>query len=153
MRSQHFKATIYKVGINPCVEVPKRVSTALAKKGNIPVVGRLNGFPIRATLVSLGNGRHRLYINGEMRKGANVDTGDRIHVAVQLDTQPRTVPVPGELARALEKNRRAKAAYERLPPSKRKEFLLYLNWLKRPETRKRIVEKIIAKLLDNGSER
>ncbi len=153
MRSQEFRATVYKVGINPCVAVPEKVSVAFAKKGYVPVAGRLNGFPIRATLVPLGNGRHRLYLNGEMRKGADVDRGDRVQIALKLDPQPRTVPVPAEFVRALEKNRRAKAADEGLAPSKWKEFLLYLNWLKRPETRKRIVEKIIAKLLDNRSER
>jgi uncharacterized protein YdeI (YjbR/CyaY-like superfamily) len=48
---------------------------------------------------------------------------------------------------ALQKNRKAKTAFERLTPSRQKEILTYLNWLKRPETLKRNVEKIVAYLL------
>jgi len=80
--SQRFTATIFKVGINPCVDVPAGVSTALGKKGYIPVRVQLNGYSFRAGLVSLGQGRHRLYINGVMRKQASVDLGDQINVTL-----------------------------------------------------------------------
>lgn len=37
-----FTATIYKVGINPCVDVPLRITTKMtATKGYIPVKGKL----------------------------------------------------------------------------------------------------------------
>jgi hypothetical protein len=65
---QRFSAKISKVVINPCVDVPESVSVFFGKRGNVPVVGTLNGYPIRTTLVPVGRGRHRLYINGEMRK-------------------------------------------------------------------------------------
>jgi len=73
---QQFTATIYKVGINPLVDVPAEVSRAFGIRGYVPVRGRLNGAPIRATLVPSGGGRHRLYINGDMRKQAGVESGD-----------------------------------------------------------------------------
>jgi len=57
-----FTARIYKQGINPCVDVPPEVSTALGERGPIPVQGRLNGYPIRATLMPKGEGLYRLYI-------------------------------------------------------------------------------------------
>jgi hypothetical protein len=145
--SCEFSATIYKVGVNPYVEVPENVSKCLKKTGYIPVTGTLNGFPIRATLVPVGNGRHRLYINTEMRKKANVTVGDLIHVALVLDTEPREVPMPTAFAAALESNEKAKAAFEKLPPSHQKEILAYLNYLKKPETLKRNIEKVIKSLL------
>jgi hypothetical protein len=37
-----FSATIDKLGINPCVQVPAQVSRAIAEKGAIPVSGSLN---------------------------------------------------------------------------------------------------------------
>jgi len=146
-KSQAFSAAIYKVGINPCIEVPGRVSAFFERRGNVPVAGTLNGVPIRATLVPVGTGRHRLYINGEMRKQANVDVGDRIHVILRLDTKPRVVPMPIELREALRQNREAKTAFEKLRPSHQKEILTYLNWLRKPDSLKRNIDKVIAFLL------
>ncbi|NIS81617.1 MAG: DUF1905 domain-containing protein, partial [Anaerolineales bacterium] len=72
MEAEEFFAQIYKLGINPCVDVPTRVSEAFGVRGNVPVVGTLNDVEIRSTLVPIGGGRHRLYINTDMRKRANV---------------------------------------------------------------------------------
>jgi hypothetical protein len=144
---QRFSARIYKLGINPCVDVPSRVSEAFGKRGYVPVKGTLNGHSIHATLTPKGGGRHRLYINGDMRTRAGVDVGDRVDIGLSIDPQPRKVLMPEELARALKQNRRAKAAFGRLPPSRQKEILTYLNWLKRPDTLKRNIEKVVAILI------
>jgi Domain of unknown function (DUF1905)/Bacteriocin-protection, YdeI or OmpD-Associated len=145
--SQRFSAIILKVGINPCIDVPARVSKALGKRGYIPVRGTLDGHPFRAGLVSLGAGRHRLFINGQMRKDADVNVGDRITLILEHDTKPRRMPAPKELVEALNANPRAKTAWDSIVPSKRKEILSYFNWLKSPGTLERNVRKLIAKLL------
>jgi len=146
---KRFSATIFKHGINPCVDVPQEVSQAFGIRGNIPVLGTLNGQPFRATLVPLGGGHHRLYINGEMRKAARVDTGDEVTITVDLDPQPqaRAPAIPPALTQALESNPEAKAAFEALTPSRRKEILAYLNYLKRPDSVQRNVDKVIALLM------
>jgi hypothetical protein len=141
-----FSATIRKVGINPYVDVPKNASTFFGRRGNVPVHGLLNRVAIRATLVPVGGGRHRLYVNGDMRKKANVKVGDRIQLALKLDTQSRRVPIPEELASALRQNKLAKAAFERLPPSRQKEILTYLNYLKKPKSLKRNIDKVLKTL-------
>jgi hypothetical protein len=79
---QQFSAQIYKLGINPCVDVPKNISQAFGKRGYIPVRGTLNGHSIRATLVPKGDGQHRLFINTEMWKQASVDVGDQVQLAI-----------------------------------------------------------------------
>jgi len=144
--AQQFASRIYKLGINPCVDVPKRVSDAFGKKGRVPVAGTLNGHPICATLVPVRGGRHRLFINGDMRKRADVDVGDQIGILLNMDSQPRVVPMPEEFARALRKDKRAKATFDGLPPSRQKEILVYLNWVKRPETLRRNIQKTILQL-------
>jgi len=145
--SCEFSAKIFKVGVNPYVEVPENVSRCLKKTGYIPVTGTINDFPIQATLVPVRNGRHRLYINGEMRKKANVAVGDLIRLVLALGTKPREVPMPAAFAAALESNEKAKAAFEKLPPSHQKEIISYLNFLKKPETLERNIEKVIKALL------
>jgi hypothetical protein len=147
--SQRFRAEIFRVGINPCVDVPQEVSAALGRKRYIPVVGTLNGAPFRSGLVSLGGGRHRLFIDTEMRRDAGVDVGDRAEMVLEYDPEPRIEPAPEQLTRSLEANPAAREAWEGLTPSRRKEILRYLNSLKRPESLHRNVEKVIQELLDH----
>jgi hypothetical protein len=148
--SQRFASTIFKVGINPCVDVPAQVSAALGRKGYIPVECRINGHAFRAGLVSLGGGRHRLFINGQMRSEAGVNVGDEIEVELSYDPKPRNLPVPEELSRALRASSVASEAWERLTPSRRKEILSYLNSLKRPQTLERNVQRTIRGLLSGN---
>ncbi len=145
--SERFSATIFKAGINPCVDVPPAVSAALAKKGYIPVACRINGHPFRTGLVPLRGARHRLFINGQMRRRAAVDVGDEVDVVLWYDPSPRTEPVPEQLARALAAHATAREAWQQVSPSRRKEILRYLNALKRPDSVARNVERLLARLL------
>ena len=56
--------------------------------------------------------------------------------------------MPRELVEALESNEKARTAFERLPPSHQKEILDYLNFLKKPESLERNIEKVIRSLLE-----
>jgi len=139
-----FSAVIGKIGINPYVSVPERVTTRLKKRSYIPVSGSLNGIPIRSTLVPVKGGQHRLYVNGEMRKKAKVDVGDEICLSLIFDEEKREIKMPEEFTLALQKNEKAKTAFEQLPPSRQKEILAYLNFLKKPESLKRNIDKVIT---------
>jgi hypothetical protein len=148
---QRFEAVVYKLGINPCVDIPEEVSEAFGIRGYVPVKGSLNGHAVRANLVPKGGGRHRLYLNGEMRARANVGVGDRVELVLEHDPLPRPdIPVPEALARAFEENPAAKNAFHSLTPSRQKEILSYLNYLKRPDSIQRNVDKVIQMLMDKG---
>ena len=54
--------------------------------------------------------------------------------------------MPPAFAAALSKDRRAKAAFEALAPSRRKELLRYLGFLKREESLKRNIGKMLKYL-------
>lgn len=135
--------------INPCVVVPARIVTALKeesrKNQSIPVSGTLQGRPFKANLVRY-RGAWRLYLNGPMRKAADADVDDRVMVVLTFDPKPRTLRVPPTFAKALAANRKAKAAFDALAPSRRKEILRYLGNLKREETLMRNVEKAVRSL-------
>lgn len=146
LMAQQFSAKVYKVGINPCVEVPLRVSQALAKRGYVPVEGALNGEPIRATLVPTSGGHHRLYLNMDMRKRAGVDVGDRVKIELVIDTKPRDLAVPVDLENALKREKGALQAFRDLTPSRRKEIIVYLLSLKSAETRKKQIKRVVDSL-------
>jgi hypothetical protein len=135
--------------INPCVLVPARIVAALkAESGrnqSIPVRATLRGKPFAANLVRY-RGAWRLYLNGVVRKAADAEPGDRVAVTLTFDPKPRTQPVPPAFVKALAANRKAKAAFDALAPSRRKELLRYLGNLKREASLLRNVERMLRYL-------
>jgi len=145
--TQLFSATVWKIDINPYVKVPDRIVRKLhqdAKKetGPIPVTGKLQGKAFLATVVRF-RGMWRLYLNTSMRPAASVEVGDKVTVGVRLDQTPRTEPSPRKFTLALSQNKKAKEAFQKLVPYRRKEILRYLNNLKQPETLERNIGKVI----------
>ncbi len=136
--------------INPCIVVPARIIAALKKESgknqSIPVRASLQGKPFKANLVRY-RGAWRLYFNGTIRKAADAQPGDRVTVTLVFDPRPRTVPVPAAFAKALVVNPKAKAAFEALAPSRRKELLRYLSNLKREESLMRNVSRTLRHLM------
>lgn len=61
------------------------------------------------------------------------------------------LPVPADLAKALAKNKQAKAAFEAFPPSHRREYIEWLLEAKREETRAARLETAIAAIAEGKS--
>lgn len=150
-----FSAKILKIGINPYVLLPAEVLNTLfdqsgKDKGPIPVRGTLNGKEFTQTLVKF-SGKWRLYLNTPMRQAAGIDVGDTADVKIEFDPGPRLTPMHPKLLHALSQNKKAKAAFEKLVPSRQKEITRYLNFLKTEESVVRNIEKVIRHL--SGKER
>lgn len=151
-RAIRFSATIYKLGINPVVDPPQEILAKLFEragrsKGPIPVHGTLNGAEFIQTLVKY-SGVWRLYINAGMLRDSGAEVGDKVSIEIDFDPRPREVRMPDELAVALRKDTAAKAAFDRLTPSRRKEILRYLGSLRSTETIEKNVKRVIAQLHD-----
>jgi uncharacterized protein YdeI (YjbR/CyaY-like superfamily) len=58
---------------------------------------------------------------------------------------------PADFARALDADPVARAAYDRLPYSRRREHVLAVESAKKPETRRRRIEQAVATLRDRQS--
>ena len=143
-----FEAKIYKVGINPCVKVPFAITDKMKPlKGYIPVKGKISKHPFGQTLVPIKNAEYRLYVNGPMLKGSNTKTGDTVKFIIEEDFESRVKPVP--MHPLLEKQLREHklmAAFKQLIPSRQKEILKYLYYLKTDKARVKNIEKVIASL-------
>ena len=61
---------------------------------------------------------------------------------------PAPVEVPADMRRALAVTPAARAAFEKMPPSHRREVMGYIDEAKRPETRARRIEKTLRWLED-----
>jgi hypothetical protein len=106
----------------------------------------VNGKPFTQTLVKY-QGAWRLYINGIMRAAAGVDVGDTTHISLDFDPTPRTEALHPKLVDALDRNKAAKTAFEKLTPSRQKEILRYLNSMKTEESLERNIERVLKHLL------
>jgi len=107
-----------------------------------PVVAIVNGYTWRTTVTRMG-GEFLLGLNREVREGAGVDSGDEVHVVLALDVEPREVEVPEALAAALRSDKKAKATFDRLAFTHRKEYARWIADAKRDETRDRRVQQAI----------
>jgi hypothetical protein len=116
----------------------------------LKAIGRLSpGGWFRSTLVPLRSEPTRLYLDRWMRDSAELEVGEWAQNTLKLDLDPRELPVPDPLRQALDQNRKAKEAWEALAPSRRREILSYLNFLKTPEALERNVRKTIDDLVSN----
>ncbi|NDF09687.1 MAG: hypothetical protein EB058_13485 [Proteobacteria bacterium] len=70
-----------------------------------------------------------------------------MHVTVTLDLAPREADVPDALATAIDAEAGARAAWEALSPSMRREFAQWIADAKRPETRDARLSKAIPMIL------
>lgn len=146
-KAVRFSAVITARGIDAYVRVPAATSATFGVRGHVPVVGTMNGTPIRVTLVPKGGGRHELFVNLTMLAAAKARRGQRATFVLRRDAGSRMPPMIPAFAAALRKNARATAEWKALTPSKKKEILRYLHFLKTPETLARNVKKVIARHL------
>lgn len=146
-----FKAVIDIIGVNPFVYVPAAILNSLFEqagkdKSPIPVCGTIDGYEYIQTLVKF-RGEWRLYINGPMLKVSKKDVGESVTISITYDSRERVISVPVQLALALKNNKQANNVFKTLPPSRQKEIIRYISFLKTEESVTKNVEKAINYLL------
>ncbi len=132
------------------LEVPKDVIESIGGGQRPPVTIAINGHSWRSR-IAIMRGRYLIGLSRANRQAAGVATGDEIDVDVELDTEPRVVTEPVDLARALDADPGARAAYDRLPQGRRREYVRTIESAKRTDTRQRRVDKVLEALRDPGS--
>lgn len=126
-------------------EVPVTVVEGLGAGKRPAVQVTINGFTYRSTVASMG-GRFMVGVSAENRAGARVAGGDVLDVDLELDTAPREVTVPKDLAAALEKDTKARKTFEALSNSNKGWHVQSIEGAKTDETRQRRIAKSVAAL-------
>jgi bacteriocin resistance YdeI/OmpD-like protein/uncharacterized protein DUF1905 len=126
------------------VEVPFDAKAAFGQ-ARAPVRGSVNGTPLRTRLAVYG-GQSYLGLRAEIRSATGIGVGDRVDVVLELDDEPREVEVPAALAQALASDAEARAAFDALAFTHRREYSEWIASAKRDETRERRVAKALAML-------
>jgi uncharacterized protein YdeI (YjbR/CyaY-like superfamily) len=105
----------------------------------------LNGHSYRSTIAGMG-GRPMISLSAENRAAAGVAGGDEVEVDLALDTAPRDVAVPTDLAAALDADPAARRTFGRLSYSNKSWHVLQIEGAKTDETRQRRIAKSVAAL-------
>ena len=110
-----------------------------------PVRVTVNGHTFPGRLARM-RGENMIGLSRAVREACGVEIGDEADVVIALDDAPREVEVPEALATALAGDDAARAAYEALAFTHRKEFARWVAEAKRPETRDRRVAETLTML-------
>ncbi len=139
-----FKATLLQAkDMNATgIVVPDAIVEKLGAGKKPKVRATLNGYTYRSTIAVMG-GKFMLPLAKEHRDAAGVQGGDKVEVTLELDTAPREVEVPKDLAAAL-KTAGLSKAFAALAYTHRKEHVRAIVEAKAPETRQRRTAKAIA---------
>jgi hypothetical protein len=140
-----FETTMSLSGNNTGIEVPPELIDDLGAGKKPPVIVTVNGYEYRSTVAVMG-GRYLIPFSSDKRAATGIRGGDPIVVDLELDTAPRTVEVPEDLAAALDAAPGAREAWERLAPSHRKAHVTAVESAKSAETRQRRIAKAIEML-------
>lgn len=133
------------VGRNTGIPVPPDVLDELGGGKRPGVSVGVNGYRYDSTVGSMG-GRFLIPFSAQHRARSGIAGGDALEVELTLESGPREVPVPEDLAAALDAAG-AQAAFDALAPSHRKAHVTSVESAKAPETRQRRVEAVVAKVL------
>jgi Bacteriocin-protection, YdeI or OmpD-Associated/Domain of unknown function (DUF1905) len=111
----------------------------------VPVVATFDGVEYRGSIAKMGP-EPLLLIRKDVRAQLGKAGGDTMQVKVTLDMSKREVEVPDDLQRALDEHPRAKAGFDGLSYSNRREYVQWLESAKRVETREARVAKAVELL-------
>ena len=125
------------------LQPPFDVAAVFERKGRVPVKGTINGFPFRSSLMNMGDG-HMMVVNAQLRQGAQCKAGDTAEVIMELDEEKRTVEVPADLKKIIDRDPKARESWSKLSFTHQKEYIWEIEGAKKPETRK----KRIAAMMD-----
>jgi Bacteriocin-protection, YdeI or OmpD-Associated/Domain of unknown function (DUF1905) len=147
-----FIATLRPVQYGTFVDVPPEVVEALRATGRTSVVGTVDGLPFTNQVMPYtfpGEGKKVILgVSKALRAATGKGAGDSVTFEIERDERSRSadVVVPTELLTALAADDVARAAWERLAPSHRREYAEWIGSAKRQETRDRRLADTLERL-------
>jgi len=127
--------------------VPDDVVAALGAGRRAPVRITVGGHSYRTTIAVMG-GRCLVPLSAENREGAGVAAGEQVDVDIELDSAPREVEVPDDLAEALASEPEAARFFESLSFTHRKEWVRWITEAKKAETRAQRLTRTVEALAE-----
>ena len=143
MPSKTYKTEIVREGSMCYIPVPFDPKPLFGKV-RAPVTVTVNGYTFRSTIAPMG-GVTCIPLRKSNREAAGLEGGETVSVTLALDTTPREVEPPADLARALKAAPPAWDRWQELSFTHQREYAEAVEDAKKPETRaKRIADAVRA---------
>ncbi|MFP3580969.1 YdeI/OmpD-associated family protein [Arthrobacter sp. SIMBA_036] len=140
-----FTTTIVGDGNKAGIEIPSHVVDGLGAGKRPPVVVTINGQSYRSSIAVMG-GKYMVGVSSANRELTGAEAGHTVEVGLEVDTEPRVIEVPDDLAAALDAEPDAKAFYGTLNYSSQRRYVEPIGDAKTEETRARRIAKVVADL-------
>jgi len=141
-----FRTVLHQQGNNVGIVVPDEIVPELGA-GRRPLVKvTIDGRYSFVYTIAVMGGRNMIGFSAAHRAASGFRGGDEVEVVLELETAPREVEIPPQLAAALAADPVAAAAFDKLSFTFRKEHARAISEAKADETRQRRLDKILAGL-------
>lgn len=137
----HVRATLPAHGPATAIELTEAQVDELGGGKRAAVRVRIGDREARLRLGVMG-GKNLVGLSKAARAELGVEIGDTVDAEIELDADDRVIEVPTDLASALDVAG-ARAAFDALSPSRRKEFVRGIVEAKQPATRERRVQAAV----------
>lgn len=145
MDELRIRTTILQEGPAASIRLTDQQVSALGGARNAPVTVTIGDRTARLRIGQMG-GESMVGLSKASRAELGVEYGDEVEAMIALDTADRPVELPPELEAALAEDPAARAAFDSLAPSKRKEMARGIADAKAAETKQRRLEKALEQL-------
>jgi hypothetical protein len=140
-----FRAKVVPSGNATAVEIPKKVVDDLGSGPRPLIAVTVNDHTWRSR-VALMRGKCLVGISAANRAASGISEGDVVEVNLKLDTEPRVVAEPPDLAKALNKDPEVRAAFDGLPYGLKRKEVAAIDEAKTPEVRQRWISKLVTRV-------
>ncbi len=130
------------------IEFPYDVEKEFGTKGRVKVIVTFDGYEYRGSLAKMGHPVHCLGLTKEVRTAIRKNHGDTVRIILKKDEEPRIVEIPEDFSKQLDQNPNAKAYFEGLSYTHRKEYVRWITEAKKQETRETRLQKAIQMILN-----
>ena len=147
-----FRTTIQQSdGTATGIRIPDEIVAALGAGKRPPILVTIRGYTYRNTVAVMG-GEFWVGVSAQHRAGAGVAGGEEVDVDIELDTAPRVIDVPPDLAAALDAEPAARRTFDGLSYSNQSWHVLQVTGARTDETRQRRIAKSVE-ILRSGRPR
>ena len=129
------------------IQVPEEVVQALGGGLRPAVTVSVGSHTYRTTVAPMA-GRFYIPLSRENREAAGVQADDEVEVDIDLDTEPRVMEAPDDLAQALSLDPTAETFFDSLSFSHRRAYVDWITGAKKPETRERRIAQAVEMLAE-----
>jgi hypothetical protein len=151
MPSIRFTAKPLQIGDWTILRLPETASIMLSSRGMALVEGTINGFHSKIVLEPDGRGSHWFRVNDQLRKDAEINTGDKVTLEVEPSKAWPEPEVPSDLSTALVSDKKANVLWMEITPMARWDWIRWIRSTNSQETRQKRIKVALSKL--NAGER